>query len=196
MATKKATAKKTTKKVTPRTNVDKIVHIAKTVNGEITATAENVNDKIMDTTQNVGKEIVKTAKTVNTQVWGVTKEVTEDVVKSTREWTNEQVKNTREWTNEQVKTVQDRFNINLEMPKVDLKKAVKETNELALNTADSIIDGATKNGEKWQKVTAKAIKGSLQLAEKQQDIMFDTLEAVKKQLIESRKRTQALFSKN
>lgn len=190
MATKKAT--KTTKatKKNDQNNVDKIVHIAKTVNGEVTATAGRVNDTILDTAQKVNKEIVKTAKTVNTQVWGVTKEVTEDVVK-----------NTREWTQAQAEKVQDRFNIKLEMPKmelpkVDVRKAVKETNELAFNTTENIIDGATKNGEKWQKLTRKAINGGLELAGKQQDIMFDTLEAVKAQIIEGRKRTQKLFSNN
>ncbi|MFK7937482.1 MAG: hypothetical protein AB8G22_28460 [Saprospiraceae bacterium] len=200
-ATRKTTAKKTATKKNEKNNVDKIVHIAKTVNGEITATAGRVNDSIFDTAQAVNSEIVKTAKTVNTQVWGVTKEVTEDVVKTTRVWTNERMEDTKKWANEQVDKVQDRLNIKLEMPKfempnVDVRKAVKETNELAFETTESIIEGATKNGEKWQKLTRKAINGGLELAGKQQGILFDTLEAVKAQIVEGRDRTKKLFSNN
>ncbi|MEL7021334.1 MAG: hypothetical protein AAGK47_07000 [Bacteroidota bacterium] len=179
MANKKATKKDN------QNSVDKIVATAKTVNGKITTTAGRVNDSILDTAQSVNKEIVETVKTVNTQVWGVTKELTGDVVNATRTWATGQVDK-----------VQERLNIKLEMPKVDVRKAVKETNDLALETTASLIDGATKNGEKWQQLTRKAINGGLELAGKQQEIVFDTLEAVKAQIVQGRDRTKKLFSNN
>ena len=60
----------------------------------------------------------------------------------------------------------------------------------------SSVDDAFANGEKWQGVAAKAVKGSLQLAERQQAIVFDTLEEVKGQFQQSATRFRGLFSKN
>lgn len=191
MATKKGM-----KKVTNDNNLNKIVHTAKTVNGEITSTAKSVNGeiaktaktvngKIVSTVTTVNKEIVKTAKTINSQVWGVTKEVTQDVAATTKEWTTKQIE-----------TAKQRIGELMDTPEINLSKAIKETNKLALDTTDNMIESAVKNGEKWQKVGEKAVKGGLQLMEKQQDIMFDTLEAVKGQIVEGRNRMQTLFSKN
>lgn len=79
-------------------------------------------------------------------------------------------------------------------------KAVKETagniNEFALETSGEVIDATISTAGEWQGVTEKAIKGGLKLAHKQQDIVFDTLEAVKGQLLETGKKFKHLFSKN
>ncbi|MEO0340449.1 MAG: hypothetical protein AAF242_14710, partial [Bacteroidota bacterium] len=68
-------------------------------------------------------------------------------------------------------------------------KATKYTAQ----TADEIVEGAISTTEQWQGITSKAIKGSLKLASKQQDIVFETLEDVKGQIVEGTKRTRALF---
>jgi len=59
-----------------------------------------------------------------------------------------------------------------------------------------LVDAALENGKDWQIVAAKAVKGGLKLADKQQDIMFDTLESLKGQAIKSAGRFKELFSKN
>jgi len=78
----------------------------------------------------------------------------------------------------------------------NIKKASKSINDYTLNTTEELLGGALKNGEKWQAITNKALKGSLKLAGKQQDIVFDTLETVKGQLISNAGRFVKLFSKN
>ncbi|MFT5167079.1 MAG: hypothetical protein ACI8P3_002316, partial [Saprospiraceae bacterium] len=69
-------------------------------------------------------------------------------------------------------------------------------NTYTLKTAENVVDGAIVNGEKLQDITNKAVKGSLKLAAKQQDIVFDTLETVKVQLNHTVVRFRKLFSKN
>ena len=48
--------------------------------------------------------------------------------------------------------------------------------------------------KKWQKVAEKAVKTSLKLADKQQDLVFSTLEAVKSQLIGTATRFKKLVA--
>ena len=78
----------------------------------------------------------------------------------------------------------------------NISKATKEVNNYAVKTADDIVDEAYANGQKWQKVGDKAVKGSIKLAAKQQDIVFDTLETVKGQFANTAGRIVKLFSKN
>ena len=62
--------------------------------------------------------------------------------------------------------------------------------------AEGLVDGVLENGEKWQGIASKAVKGGLKLAEKQQDMVFETLEAMKGQLTQSASRLRKLFSNN
>lgn len=79
-------------------------------------------------------------------------------------------------------------------------KVVKDTagnfNDFALETTGEVIEATISTASDWQGVTEKAIKGGLKLAHKQQDIVFDTLEAVKGQLVDTTKKFKHLFSKN
>jgi hypothetical protein len=77
-----------------------------------------------------------------------------------------------------------------------VKKAAKNANTFALQTAEELVDGAVVNGEKWQTLTEKAVKSGLKLAAKQQDIVFTTLEAVKVQMGGTAKRFKKLFANN
>lgn len=77
-----------------------------------------------------------------------------------------------------------------------VKGTAKNVNAFALETSNEMIDAGIATATVWQGVAEKAIKGGIKLVRKQQDITFDTLEAVKDQVVESRKRLVNLFSKN
>jgi hypothetical protein len=74
------------------------------------------------------------------------------------------------------------------------KIVAKQTNEFALNTTEEVVLGTISVAEQWQKVTDKALKGGLKLMANQQDLMFNTLEMVKGQLTQNRKRFTKLFA--
>ncbi len=92
----------------------------------------------------------------------------------------------------------NRFNFKLDLDKgiKTIKETTKEVNDFVLETSEEIVDGAIKRTEEWTSVTEKAIKGGLKLAETQQDLVFETLESIKGQILEGRKRFKVLFSKN
>lgn len=77
-----------------------------------------------------------------------------------------------------------------------VKEAAKTANDFVYETSEEVVDFSLKRGAEWQGVGEKAIKGGLKLAANQQDLIFDTLEAVKGQLVQGRKRFSGLFSKN
>ena len=77
-----------------------------------------------------------------------------------------------------------------------VKEATKNTNEFVFETSEDIVDFTVKRSAEWQNVTEKAIKGGLKLAANQQDLIFDTLEVIKGQIVGGSKRFRALFSKN
>ena len=56
-----------------------------------------------------------------------------------------------------------------------------------------LLDTTLAKSEEWQAVATKAVKGTMTLAAKQQDIIFDTLEAVKGLLVEGSKRMRKLM---
>ena len=74
------------------------------------------------------------------------------------------------------------------------KKAANQTNEFALNTTEEVVLGAINSAGQWQKVTDKAIKGSLKLMANQQDLVFCSLELFKDQLVNSKKRFAKIFA--
>ena len=136
------------------------------------------------------KAIKNTVNTVNSQL----KEVASDV----REDLKDNGAQLRERTIDPMMEVYDKAydriteTVNME----NISKAAKDANAYAINTAEEIVDAALENGEKWQTVATKAVKGGLKLASKQQDIIFDTLETVKGQLSKSTTRFRKLFSNN
>lgn len=75
-----------------------------------------------------------------------------------------------------------------------IKKALKDSNEIALTTTEGLITKSLHVAEQWQKVAQKAIKGGFKLAENQQDLIFQALEAVKSQYAYGKKRTKKLFA--
>jgi len=84
-------------------------------------------------------------------------------------------------------------NIDVEKGAKRIRKTAKNVNEFAMDTTEELIEGAVKNSEQWQTIGAKALKGGLKLAAKQQDIMFNTLETLKGQMMTSGKRFRKLL---
>ena len=74
------------------------------------------------------------------------------------------------------------------------KKAVKNSNDFALETTEGLVTESLQVAEQWQKVTHKAIHGGLKLAANQQDLMFQTLDALKGQYVQGKKRVEKLFA--
>ena len=83
--------------------------------------------------------------------------------------------------------------INFEDSYKTVKDFSAKANKYATDTAEDLVEGAITRGEKWQAITSKANKGGLNLASRQQDIFFDTLESLKGQIKEGTERTKKLF---
>jgi len=147
--------------------------------------------------QNIQDSLVKmkdNAMDVNTQVVEMATEVVKDLRKNTdglKDVANKTVNLAMDKVNDTVEVVTEKVTYE------KIKKGAKNVNQYTLKTADEFVDGALANGEKWQGVANKAMKGGLKLAEKQQEMMFDTLEVVKGQLIKTTSRLKkVIFSKN
>ena len=135
-------------------------------------------------------KIKETATQVSSQVMETATDVIDDVRENGKMW----VENTAKSVRENV----ENFDVE-KTTKAGIKtatKVVKNVNEFALETADEIVDGVLTNGKKIQGITVKAINGGLKIAAKQQDIVFDTLESVKKQFNKSAVRFRDLFKAN
>jgi hypothetical protein len=74
------------------------------------------------------------------------------------------------------------------------KWTLKSVNGLAIITTEEIVSEGIIAVEQWQTVANKALKGSLTLAAKQQDIVFDTLTGVKNHVVLSKKRISQLIA--
>ena len=206
MATKSAKATATAKKTKLTKNVDRIQKTAKNVNKEVVKTAGEVVDNVLSngkelrtlatkTAKEAGKKIDlntsvemirKTTISVNEQVWKTAEDVIGDVATSGKEMVTVAAKTAKEAI----------ANIDLTEGLDTVKNTAKKANKVALETADTVVEGVFENGEKWQNVAAKAVKGGLHLAGRQQEIVFDTLDTVKGQLTQSANRFKKLFSNN
>ena len=147
---------------------------AKTVNTKDNAVnfGESFN-KIKDTALNINQEVLNTAGDVVDDLRHNGQQIAEVAVQRVKEAITK--------VNETV-TVDN------------LVDTAKNVNQYTLKTAEEIVDGALANSEKIQGITAKAMKGGLKLAAQQQDIVFDTLDTVKGQLVVRVKRLRKLFS--
>lgn len=159
-----------------------MLNSTKEVRAVATKSVKEVAEKI-DFSDSVAK-IKSTAKNINTQLKETAADIMEDV--------KENGKELRTAANKLAKEAIE--NVNLTERLSTIKKAAANTNAYALETAEELVDGLAVNGEKWQAITEKAVKNSLKLAAKQQEIVFTTLEAVKVQLGGSAKRFRKLFN--
>lgn len=72
------------------------------------------------------------------------------------------------------------------------RDTVKSINKFFLDTTESVLEETLERAEDWQLVGQKAINGGIQIAAKQQDLMFDALEAAKNQMVKGKKRVVAI----
>ena len=200
----KAAAKKT--ETVANKSLTKINKTVKNINEEVTATVEGVMGDVkisskeiravvaksakevakkMNTTKNINK-IKATAEKVNNQIQETLSEVFEDVKASGKEMQANAAKMAKEAIE----------NIDVTERVGAVKKAVKNANNYTLETAEEMVDGMIVNGEKWQNIAAKAVKSGFKVAERQQEMMFSTLEAVKGQLGNSAVRLRNIFKNN
>jgi hypothetical protein len=135
-----------------------------------------------DLKENVGK-IKNTATKLTNEIVDTAVELASDIRYSGVQLGEEATKT--------VKTAVEKASKPLNVNKV--RKAIATTNNQLVKAADEVLDTAAAKSEAWQAVATKAIKGTLTLAAKQQDIIFDTLEAVKGQLVEGNKRMRKLM---
>lgn len=200
MATKKAA--KAVKQSSIKNNVAKIAKTAKSINKQVVNTVgELMEDAKANGTQvkaaattsfekiqvkDSFAKITKTAKNINTQVVETATEIIEEVVENGKMWSSAAM----ETAKNRIQDIDVKENMN------KVKETAKTVNTFTLETADTLVDGALENGQKWQGLANKAVKGGLHLAERQQEIVFDTLEEVKEQLIQSATRFRTLFSRN
>lgn len=78
--------------------------------------------------------------------------------------------------------------------KKDVKKTAKKLNKKAIKLSEALVEEGLATGEQWQAILAKAIKNGTILMDKQQDMMFDTLEEVKEQVLKGNFRFRKLFN--
>ena len=142
----------------------------------------------IDFTNSVEK-IKGTAKTLNNEVLTTATEVLEDLRtngEKIREVATVKV-------NEAIEAVK---NVKLENGVKYVKETAQNINKYSLETAENVLETAVAGGKEWQGVAKKAVNGGLELADKNQEMVLETLEAVKEQLTGSAKRFSRLFKKN
>lgn len=205
MATKKS-AKATAKKNTLETNVNRIQKTAKNINKEVVKTAGEVVENVLDNGKQLRTLAGKTVKEANKKmdlgtsiemIRKTTISVNDQMLKTAEEVLGDVTTTGKEWVDVATKTAKEAIeNVNLTEQLNTVKKTAKNVNKVALETADDLVEGVFSNGEEWQELTTKAVKGGMKLAERQQEIVFDTLEEVKGQLSSSVKRFRKLFGSN
>ena len=135
---------------------------------KVADTAKSVNKKIKETTTEVIANVVAEVKSKSREVKSTAANLAKDAIENMK-------------VSDRVKTV---------------RKAVANTNSYALEKSEELINSFETSGTQWQNVTEKAIKTGLKLAERQQNIVFSTLEAVKTQVGGTATRFKKLFSNN
>jgi D-ribose pyranose/furanose isomerase RbsD len=184
-------------------SINKVKETAQVVNNEIKVAATEIAKDIKEMSQDIRtvatkgvkevskkvnfkgsvKTAKKTAKTVNTQLKATANVIAEDV----KEMRKELGDVTTKLAKEAVESINVTERINY------FKQAAKNANQYALEAAEDMIKGFETNGEKWQNVAEKAIKTGLKMAEKQEKLMFTTLDAVKTQVTGTALRFKKLF---
>jgi len=74
------------------------------------------------------------------------------------------------------------------------KLNAKKANDYALNTTEEIVMESITVASQWQKVTDKALKGSVQLLENQHNLIFDVLDTYKNHFVKGKKRFTKIFA--
>jgi len=151
----------------------------------------------MATKKSVKKEIEKTPKTITKKVNKRVNTLKETIVSTSTEVLQDVFEKGKAVGTTALEIGKKRVEaIDVEAGVKKVKSTVTNINEFALESADTMVEAGFENTKKWQGIGEKAIKGSLEIAEKQQDIVFENLEVLKGQLTSSAQRIKILFSNN
>jgi len=137
----------------------------------------------VDFTNSIEK-IQDTAKIFNQEVTSTVTEVIEDLRSN-----GEKI---RKAATENVKEMAEKISIDKGIKYA--RKAAQNINDYALETAEEVVDATLDGSRQWQKLAEKVIKNGFEIAEKQQEIIFDTLETAKGQLTANVNRVNKLFN--
>ena len=74
------------------------------------------------------------------------------------------------------------------------KKSLTKANNYALSTTEEVVTDTITITNQWQKVTEKALKGSVNLLDNQQKLIFDSLETHKKHFLKGKERFRKVFA--
>ena len=129
------------------------------------------------------KMIRNTASSVNEQIMETASEVAKDV----------RIKGEQLRDDAVVRAKAAIENIDVQAGMKKIKQTAADVNNFTLEATEELIEGALKNGEQWQGIANKAVNGGLKLAAKQQDMMFNTLETLKSQMIKGGERLRKLL---
>ncbi len=83
------------------------------------------------------------------------------------------------------------FDVNKEMDK--FKEAPEQMQKFAMENSKVAIDSFVKSSEQWQEVAQNAVKSSLEVAAKQQELFFSTMEQAKTQFEAGMNRSRDFF---
>ncbi|MFZ1752023.1 MAG: hypothetical protein WAU01_17640 [Saprospiraceae bacterium] len=162
-------------------SVNKLKESAEVINAEVKEVTNELTKEVKEMNAEISKIAEKGMKQIGEKL-DVNKSIS--AVKKVAKETNKKVaKNAKSL----VKTTKDLANEVAENMKVTerldgLKKVVSDVNTYVQETAIDVIENIETNGSKWQGITEKAIKTGFKLADKQQDLMFLTLESLRSQV--------------
>jgi len=77
-----------------------------------------------------------------------------------------------------------------------VNKSSIKINDFALKSTENLLSELIHTTGKWQVISNNALKDGLKFTAIQQDMIFDTLESTKGQVLKGFKKSKALFSKN
>jgi chromosome segregation ATPase len=190
-----STVKDITKKVDFSKNVDKVKTSVKTLNEQLVSSTSDIYNEVVDMNKEIADIAVKSVKEMVSN-FDIKEEV--EKIKTSATELNSQVsakaEELKSTTAKLAKDMMDNIKINERLATV--KDAVKNSNKYALEATENAIDNVEKNATEWQKLTEKAVKKGFKLATKQQELVFETLEEVKNQVVTTRKNFKSLFSSN
>lgn len=197
-------AKDISKKADFSKNVDEIKTSVKTLNDQIIASTSSIFEDVIEMNKEIADITVKSVEAMASnfdmdkeveKIRASAVELNEKVVNRSKELNSQVLARTEDLKSTIAKLANDMLeNIRLNERITNVKDAVLNSNKYAKDAANNTIDNVEKNATEWQKIGEKAIVRSLKLASKQQELVFETLEEVKSQVLLTRKNLKSLFN--
>jgi hypothetical protein len=199
-----STVKDITKKVDFSKNVGEVKTSVKSLNEQLVSSTSGIYNEVVDMNKEIADIAVKNVKEmvknfdIKEEVEKIKTSATElndKVVVKAKDLNTKVTARAEEFKSTTAKLAKDLMeNIKINERLATVKDAVKNSNKYALEATENAIDNVEKNATEWQKLTEKAVKKGLKLASKQQELVFETMEEFKNQVVTSRTNMKNLFS--